>query len=45
MERERWIDCAKGILIFLVILGHTIQYANGNEYYTRGGIGTTRYFF
>ena len=26
-EREKWVDAVKGLAIYLVILGHAIQYA------------------
>ena len=32
MERNHFIDAIKGILILLVIIGHCIQYGNGNSY-------------
>lgn len=31
-ERSRYIDISKGVAICLVIIGHTIQMASGNEY-------------
>lgn len=31
-KRVGWIDTIKGVTIFLMVLGHVIQYANGNDY-------------
>lgn len=35
-DREGWVDSAKSILIFLVILGHTLQYfyCSGESYWS-----------
>ena len=35
-NRDLEIDCIKGILIILVVLGHAIQYASGSDYMHRG---------
>lgn len=35
-SRNYAIDCIKGILIILVVLGHAIQYASGSDYMHRG---------
>ena len=32
-EREKWVDAVKGLAIYLVILGHSIQYATTRDYY------------
>lgn len=31
-EREKWVDAVKGLAIYLVILGHAIQYATSQDY-------------
>lgn len=31
-EREKWVDAVKGFAIYLVILGHSIQYATSQDY-------------
>lgn len=31
-SRDSFLDIIKGLLIILVLIGHTIQYANGSEY-------------
>lgn len=31
-EREKWVDAVKGMAIYLVILGHYIQYATSKDY-------------
>jgi fucose 4-O-acetylase-like acetyltransferase len=31
-KRLEWIDVLKGITIYLVIIGHVIQYGNGKTY-------------
>lgn len=31
-EREEWVDAARGFAIYLVVLGHCIQYATPNGY-------------
>lgn len=35
-KRIGWIDTIKGVTIFLMILGHVIQYANGTDYLQTG---------
>lgn len=37
-KRIDWIDCAKGITIMLVILGHTVRFDTEAERLIRGGI-------
>lgn len=34
-QRNSFIDFVKGVLIFLVVLGHCIQYGSGKYYFTR----------
>ena len=36
ISRNPFIDALKGILILLVLLGHTIQYASGKDYLSSG---------
>ena len=31
-ERGKWVDAVKGFAIYLVILGHSIQYATSQDY-------------
>lgn len=37
-KKERWIypDFCKGILIILVVVGHSIQFGLGKQYYSLG---------
>lgn len=35
--RDTYLDCLKGLLIFLVVFGHCIQYGSGAEYLQMGG--------
>ena len=35
-ERIVWVDCLKGFVIILMVLGHCIQFGSGNDYYSAG---------
>lgn len=37
-ERERWVDAVRGFTIYLMVLGHCIQYATPNGYDFKGNV-------